>query len=43
MNYLEPEMEIVQWDKLDVITVSDEGNIESDTGNGNEWVPNPNS
>ena len=43
MNYLEPKMEIVELMRMDVITVSDGGNIDNGTGNGTGWVPNPNS
>lgn len=41
MNYLEPKMEVVELMRMDVITVSDGGNINNDTGNTG-WIPNPN-
>lgn len=41
MKYEKPELDVICFEICDIVTLSGEGNIETGTGGGGEWVPNP--
>ena len=42
MKYEKPDMDVIDLVQRDIVTLSGEGNITDDNGQGGGWVPNPN-
>lgn len=40
MKYEKPELDVVNLEQCDIVTLSGEGNIDAGTGASGGWVPN---